>query len=405
MSIKKITAMLLALLLVFCLVPACVFATAASDPSEPGTTVDPSEPGTTAGETEEPKEPAEGKEDAEDEGGEIPKVSDFYVAAWYAYSYGDDILGCTVDGVELDNAEDFDEDSPIVMAKPGVTVSVEVSLKDGYELWYDEEDDAYFRWEYYSLEGRYGGSCVAGSSATQVTLPGEDILADYPLLILFFATDYKLTAIDSVTLNAPVIKEGEGYAYDSEEDDCLPYPEVTVSLDAPYEVIYAGWVVPSDDPDDLYGMGFCWPEDEVTFEKGQDYYIFVELFATDIYDVYGDETDRAEGAAEATRAITANGLRLFSVDNPPKITVKNGELVDFYIPYEQPKSETRMISGPASGEMLVVLKVHVPEEEEELPPTSDMNPTPWVWTMVLTLSAVLTALYYEMEDIKRAYNK
>ena len=302
-----------------------------------------------------------------------------------------------IDGVILYGPENEGENAPVVKAKPGDTLTVEITLKDRYEIWRNAEDGTMLWWEWYS--GEYGWKVYpAGTTATSVTLPGEEVLEESAYLQLNFAVQYKKTAISSVTLNAPVINEGEGYAYDDDEEDCLPYPEVTVPSDAPYKVYYAGWVVPSDDPDELYGMGFCWPEEDATFEKGQDYYIYAYLVATDVYELFDKK-------AEDTRTLGADGIRLFSVDNPPEITVENGELVAYYIPYDDvSKSETRMIDGPSSAEMVVILKVNIPEEEE-LPPTSDMDPNPWVWTMVLTISAVLTAAYYEIQDMKRANGK
>ena len=135
----------------------------------------------------------------------------------------------------------------------------------------------------------------------------------------------------------------------------------------------------------MYGLGFKEAYEDVVFEAGKDYYYYVYLVAKDVM--------------EQGMELGPDGIRLFSVDNPPKINVGHGVEVNHVIPIEVPKNlESRAISGPASAEMLVLAKVSIPKPA---PSTADMNPGPWVWTMVLALGLVFTAVYYEIVDIRR----
>ena len=360
MKIKKIAAILLSLLLIICLIPASVFATTAPDPEDPS---DPEE---------------------------TPTV--FTITGWDGYASDGVILSVNVNG------EEIPEFGAAVTAAPGETLEVEVELADGYELYQYPEDDSYFWWEYDMTVDNIGW-CIAGTTPTQVTLPGEDLLALTDELTLCFDTQFKLTAITSVSIDAPEIKEGEGYTVEEIQEDeytyyeSSPAPVVTIPDDAPYVAVYAGWAQESDDPDDMYGLGYTDAYEDVVFEKDTDYYLYVYLVAKDIYGEGGPK------GAEGTRAIGPDGLRLFSVDNPPEITIKNGELVDYVIPSFGPeKAQTRAISGPASAEMLVLVKVNIPSPA---PSTSDINPSPWVWTMIVALTLVLTTAYYEIEDLRK----
>ena len=344
---KKTAAILLSLLLVVCLIPVSVFADA--------------------------PEPAEAP-------------TEFTITGWWGYSYGSEVLGVKING------EDLPKSGASIKAAPGATLTVEVILENGFELYQYEDDDSYFWWEYDETADDIGW-CIAGTTPTQITLPGEDLLALTDELTLCFETEYKLTAINSVTINGPEIKEGEGYTIETIQEDgrtrtvATPPPEVTVPEDAPYVLVYAAWAQPSDDPNDMYGLGFKEAYEDVVFEAGKDYYYYVYLVAKDVM--------------EQGMELGPDGIRLFSVDNPPKVNVGHGVEVDHIIPYkgEDPrKPESRAISGPASAEMLVLAKVSIPKPA---PSTADMNPVPWVWTMVLALGLVFTAVYYEIVDIRR----
>ena len=363
---KKTLAILLSLLLVFCLVPAAVFAEA----------------------------PAEEEEE----------ITEFTVVSWNAYDDYNAIVSVKINGVDVtDGMDEF-------TAAPGSTLDVEVTVRDGFELWMDSDDGSYFWWQEDDGYDYY----FAGTSATQATLPGEEDLEDSPYIGLWFVVTVKFTAIDSVTINAPIIKEGEGYTVTEHYNEqynytwysTSPAPEVTVPSGVAYEVYHGYeemepvWLVPNDEGKEL--DDFETAETDGVFEKGKYYYFFVCLYASDLDDYWEEIEGQERGAgnaAEPTRALNPAGVRVFSVNYPPNITVKNGELVCSELYYVQPRNETRAVDGPMSAYMMAVIRVEV--QDEESAPTGDMNVTPWVWTMILTLSAFLTAAYYEIADIRR----
>ena len=353
MKLRKIAALSLALILAFLMAPAAAFAEA----------------------------PAE-------------TVEEFTITGYYAYNLSTGVVSVKVNGVDLDEST--------VSAVPGSTVTVEIVLENGYEVWQNSETGEYLWWEFMTDEGWMDYD--AGTSLTSAIVPSEDLLETTNEIELDFAVIPKYTAINSVTLTAPSIAEGEGYAYGEVQEensvyyDYLPIPEVTAPADAPYDVVLAGWAVPSDDPEDMWGLGFDEPEEDVTFEKDQYYYIYAYVLATDFLEVDDPEVRRVD-KTQSTKALGPDGFRVFSVDNPPQVTIKNGEYVDSVVIYETP----RAVAGDISAELLVIMKVKI--QDNTMPPTSDMNPAPWVWAMVLAISLAITAIYYEIADIRRAYRR
>ena len=344
-------------------------------------------------------------------GFDVYKVQDYEI---YGYNeYNDDGLS-VVKSVKLRGEElkPFGAGIESLYAVPGETLKVEVVLEDGYELGVIE-DNSFFYW----MIGENEEWVSAGNKKDEVILPDVGYQSYNTLITLCLRTvssdiPEDIAVIDSVTINAPKIKVGDGWTMVTHTFDvgegvtdsytrAEPAPAVTVPDGAPYAL---EWYIDNDGNrvDDVQWMvkegdNFHYPDEDCTFEYDTDYYIVLYLYATDI--------DRIEEVPEE-RAANSDPYRLFCINRPPTITVNNGELVDYAIfggGDVARGGETRMTYGDFSPYMGVLIKVNVPSEE--LPPTSDMNPVPWVWTMVLALSVVLTAVYYEMEDIKRTYNK
>ena len=340
---------------------------------------------------------------------DVYKIQDYEIYGYYEYN--DDGINA-VKSIKLDGEEigSFGADIESLYAAPGSILKVEVDLEDGYELGIIE-DNSYFYW----MIGEAEYFVSAGNKKDEVTVP-EVKYQDYNALITLCLRTVSseipegIAVIDSVTINAPKIKVGDGWTivthtYDYGEGytdtytSAEPAPVVTVPDGAPYAI---EWYVDEDGNtvDDVSWMvkdgdDYDYPEEDCTFEYDTDYYIVVYLYATDL--------ERIDDEPEF-RAVSNEIYRLFCLNRPPEITVNNGELVDFMIlGGGGPKGEqTRMTYGDFSPYMAVLIKVNVPSEEA--PTTSDMNPTPWVWTMITALGIVFTVLYYEMEDIRR-YNK
>lgn len=356
MKIKRISALLLAAILVLALIPAVAFAEA----------------------------PAEEEL--------------FEIYGWFDYGEEDVVTSVTLGGEEL---VEFGSEVVPIFAAPGDKMSIKVTLAENYELGILEENN-YFWW----VIGEGEDYVPAGRTTTEVTLPDAEYLEENTVITLAMRSvtsdiPEPLGVIESVVINAPVIKVGEGYDVVEYTDDygdiyyiAEPGPAVTVPAGEPYALDwyedengerfeYAYWVV--KDGDDYY-----YPEDAAVFEYDTDYYIEIMLYATDIDDIV------PEKAADDML------YRFFCLNRPPKITVNNGELVDFEIVGLQgPKGgQTRMDYEDFSPYMWVLIKVNVPSPQS--PDTSDMDPNTWVWTMILSVSAVLTAAYYELKDIRRA---
>ena len=357
---KKTLAILLSLLLVFCLVPAAVFAEA---PTE--------------------------EEELEQE---------YEVIGWYAYGEDEESdAGDLVKSVKLNGEEigPFGSETSFIV-KPEAELSVELALEDGYEL--GTLGGYFFIW----MIGEGEAFIPAEGTKTKVIAPEEEYMDMNTVITLLFSVvsseiPEDLGIIDSVTLTAPTIKAGDKitmvehtvtYTDGSTRTykEAEPQPEVTVPEGAPYEVdwdlydgekVYASyWMLKDED-------GYYYPDEDFTFEYDTDYFIQVWIRATDAFSEEDLET-----------------YRLFCLNRPPEVTVKNGELVDFYVePMYIRGAATRMTDNDFSPFLCALIKVSVPSPEPV--PTGDMNVTPWVWTMILTLSAFLTAAYYEMADIRR----
>ena len=368
MKIKKLIVMLLSMILVLSLVPATVFAEAAEEPEEP---------------------------------------EEFEIYGWYDYGEEDVVTSVKLDGEELSG---FSSGIESYFFAPEAKLSVEVTLEEGYELGI-LEDGYYFFW----MIGEAEDFIPAGKTVSEVTVPDAEYLEENTVITLCMRSvssevPEEISIIESVTINAPKIKVGDGYTmvehtytYDDDHSqtyyEAEPQPEVTVPEGEPYALEwyedengarhdYAFWIIKDEDGN------YYSPDEDVVFEYNTDYYIELYLYATDIEVMLDDDPERATNDET---------FRLFCLNRPPEIIVNNGELVDYEIEFMGVRGEEmRMGYEDFSPYMWVVIKVNIPEPSPE---TSDMNPNPWVWTMVLAISVVLTVAYYEIEDIRKAYKR
>ncbi len=342
------------------------------------------------------------------EAGDDEQPSVFTVATYYDDGK-DEVVSVKLNGQELDDEGDG------LQFEPGSALTVEITLNEGYTL----GDDTYFVpsgiWIYWygedsetdDIEGLGVHSSdvefVNGQKnviKATINVPSADWLENDQYISLCFASyeegyDPNAGRITKVVLNAPIIKAGEGYtvSFDEQTENVIqnPRPNVTV----PAEAVYAIGRVNEDELSTywLAGEGGPHPYDyrvsgeDTTFENGEWYYIGVELYAVNDFDIPDpfqiEPTDPGE-IGRGMRSPEEPVLNFFdsNEDYWPEIEVKNGELVTFSV-------QSGYYGEQYTNYLVAVIRV---TPQKDSPNTGEMNPLPYMAGIILSLSLVITII-------------
>ena len=349
-------------------------------------------------------------------------ASEFVVFGYYDDGdfYGNTVVSVKLDGTELGEAN---EDSIVeyLTLKPRQEgdkgLSVEIELEEGYMLGDDEYVSSGIRIFWTALtavENQYVDN-VEGLGLTDedielvdgkpnsiratIQVPSEDALKSVQYLALAFCVtdgseeyEEECGLIKKVVINAPTIKEGDGYSIDGAL--AIPRPEVSVPDNAPYYIpedsggLRAFWLDPLEEftePYDFYDA-----TEDAVFERGQWYYIGMEIYP--LQNIIGGPEDDDPPVLDSVEPETKMAsYNFFALDEEywPEVVVNNGELVTYAV-------YGGNCSYGTDAYLVAVIRV---TPDYQSPDTAEIDPLPWVAAMILSATIIITII----DDDRRRY--